>query len=149
MVWELLQNRNPQVSWHLDSAFGEIVECARPKVGSSPGEIGRWGECVARNYLVKQGIPTVRHASVVVSNFRVISDLYHPPSRTVYEVKTRTGNHEPNFRPRIWLYQELLDSAVVAKVVFFLVRCGGSSYFSISQWREIHEAGFETMCVVA
>jgi len=145
----LLLKKSALISWHLDSAFGKTVECARPRVGSPSSEFGKWGECVVRNYLVEQGVLTVRHANSVVSSFRVISDLYHPPSRTVYEVKTRTGNHEPNFRPRIWLYRKLLELAAVDKVVFFLVRYGGSSYFSIGQWREIHEAGFDTMSIVA
>ncbi len=76
-----------RVSWHVDPDFGKVVRCTRPADSSNSGAIGSWGECVARNYLVERGIFTVRHAVFRLSNYRLVADLFHPLSGSVYEVK--------------------------------------------------------------
>lgn len=96
-----------------------------------------------RNRPVEMGILTVKHAQFRLGLFRLTAVLYHPESGTAYEVKTCSGTTEPNFRPVLHLYGRLLDSGLVKRVVFYHVTMGGSSRFSFSQWKEIHEAGFE------
>lgn len=134
-----------QVSWHLDSDFGQVTNCTRPVVGSPSGAIGKWGETIARNYLVERGTRTVKHARFGLPSRSLTVDLYDPKSRAAYEVKTGLGPREPNFRPRIRPYALLRDSGLVDKVVFFHVSLGGLSCVSFSQWAEIRAAGLEVI----
>jgi hypothetical protein len=134
---------NPRISWHLDSDFGRVVQCSDRPIESDSSAIGRWGECVARNYLARNGIFTVSYAVFSLPGYRLISDLYHAQSKSVYEVKARFGKTEPNFRPRIGIYRSLLEAGLVNKVVFFQVGQVGTKPFSFDQWREIDRPGFE------
>jgi hypothetical protein len=142
-----MRESNPRVSWHADSAFGEIVKCARPAIGASSGLVGRWGEQVARNYFAERGVYTVKHAVFWLPDRRVTSDLYHPPSRTVIEVKIKTGRNEPNFRPCIPRYKRLLELDLAKRAIFVQVRIGDSPPLSYDQWLEIHEAGVQVIFI--
>jgi hypothetical protein len=139
----VVHDTSPRASWHIDSDFGKIVTCARPEVGASSGLVGRWGEKVARNYLAERGIYTVKHAVFWLPEKRVITDLYHPPSRTVFEVKTKAGPNEPNFRPCIYPYKRLIELNLANRAVFMQVILGSSRALSYSQWLEIHGAGIQ------
>lgn len=140
-----IRSDDPRVSWHDDSDFGKIVRCERPAIGAPSGLVGRWGEQVARNYFVERGIYTVKHAVFRLPSGKVTSDLYHPPSRTTFEVKTRTGPGEPNFRPCIQRYKQLLELSIAKRAVFVQVTFGLSRPLSYGQWLEIHEAGIEVV----
>jgi hypothetical protein len=94
-----------------------------------------------------KSIFTVRHAVFLLPGYRLVSDLYHPPSKSVYEVKTRYTATEPDFRPRIRIYRMLIEEKLVKQVVFLQVSLAGSKPLSFVQWREIKEAGFKFICI--
>jgi len=118
----LVRGPDPRVIWRLDGDHGKIVASRRPSIGESSGEIGRWGEHVARNYLIKAGIFTVKHATFRLVGYRLICDQYDPSTKTVYEVKTRKKGTEPDFAPRLNLCHKLPVEKLANRVV--LSGCG-------------------------
>ena len=132
--------------WREDSDFGKLIDCKIPQTRSS-GAIGRWGECIARNFLLSNGILTVRHAVFHVSNRRLISDLFHPSSQTACEVKTGRRTVDPYFRGYVGLFSQLLNQGSVRRVVYVHVCFGGSAGFSQSQSSAIRDAGFEILTI--
>lgn len=111
------------------------------------GVIGRWGEGIARNHLVMSGIYVVRHAVFRLPCSRVVSDFYHPPAGTVYEVKTGAKPDSPFFRAQIHGYSSLLQEEMAKKVVYVNVAFRGSFGFSPGLRRAILDAGFEILSI--
>ncbi len=102
---------------------------------------------MARNYLLANGIRTVRHAVFRLPIGRIVSDLYHPPSKTAYEVKTGQNAAKKYLQTRLRLYGLLLSERLANRVVYVHIRFGGSTGFSKEQTEAIHEWGFETLDV--
>jgi len=75
----------------------------------------------------------------------VIADLFHPPTTTVYEVKTSSRRAEPNFRDEIWLDRKLVEEKMAKLVVYVHVKSRNSLAISDSQKRTIRGAGFEIL----
>jgi len=142
---EIISGSDPRISWHHDSHFGRNTSCRYPGDGAPPGAIGSWGECVAMNYLANRGVFVIRHVVFRLRNFRVIADLFHPPTTTVYEVKTSSRRAEPNFRDEIWLDRKLVEEKMAKLVVYVHVKSRNSLAISESQKRTIRGAGFEIL----
>jgi len=84
--------------------------------------IGGWGECVARNHLIAQGLLVVRHAVFWLCNYRLVADLYDPPSHCVFEVKTTAKMFRPHSLPGIRSYLSLKEEGLAQRVVCIHVR---------------------------
>ncbi len=138
---------DPRVSWHVDTDFGKVVGCTRPLDRSNSAAIGSWGDCVARNYLVVHGICTVRHAVFRLSNYRLVADLYHPPSGSVYEVKTGRRSNISYFRTKLWRYQMLLSEQLAKRVVYIRVDYARESGFTPAQKNAIEGCGFDAISI--
>jgi hypothetical protein len=147
LIVEIISDSDPRISWHYDSYFGRNSLCRYPGDGAPPGAIGSWGECVARNYLANRGIFVFRHVVFRLPNFRVIADLFHPPTTTVYEVKTSSRPTEPNFRDEIWLDRKLVEEKMAKLVVYVHVKSRNSPDISESQKGIIRGAGFEILSI--
>jgi hypothetical protein len=93
------------------------------------------------------GIPTVKHAVFRLTGSRLVCDLYDPSTRTAYEVKTRMGIKEPDFRRSIGTYRELLQERVADHVVFVQVVFGRRALISYLRWQEIRDAGFQFLSI--
>lgn len=143
------RSRIPRVYWSKDPDFGRLVDCKIPEARSSSGAIGKWGECLTRNYLLAKGSHTAKHAIFRVSNRKLVSDLFDPFTLTVYEVKTGTRSVNPYFRSYLRLFAELLNRGSVRLVVYVHVCFGGSTGFSPSQSTAIRNAGFEVLTIGA
>ena len=144
---EIISGSDPRISWHHDSDFGRVVQCQYPDKDAHSGAIGNWGELVARNYLARQGIFTVRHAVFRLPSLLVVSDLFHLPSATLYEVKTTVGSAPPNFLGKIWLDRELVHQRVAKQIVYLHVKSRDSTNVTFGQYKAIRSAGFKFIVI--
>lgn len=141
--------KDSRITWHHETDFGRTSLCVFPGASAPSGSIGRWGECIARDFLIAQGLLVVRHAVFRLHNCRLVADLYHPPSQTVFEVKTRAGNVRPNFLPSIGPYLRLKEEGLARRMVCVHVRTEPSLGVSDSQRAILLEAGLELVTIIA
>lgn len=60
----------------------------------------------------------VEHVVFRLHNFRLIADLFRPPSQTVFEVKTTAKKFRPDFLAGMGTYLQLREEGLAENIVY-------------------------------